>query len=238
MSNSDDFRKMMTLLESIEQGNRSQQLDEIFGIPPILPDWVPGSEANKEKKHKEYVERQKEYNRRMMAQKEELFQQYGGVARALLAESNRTPVWIYLPYNASPDRDQYYNILKTAADDLHFKLVVLILKRVHDSHQYPENIAVTDDDAPEGSDYGSAEVLLQMCHFRHWPQSCLFWKGKPYLFENSGGNPRDTEDGNTELSSNKDTANTVEKVKDIMRRYCNWPPTNSPSDNVVPFRNR
>ena len=240
MSSSDDIRKMMTLLESIEKGNQSQQLDEIFGIPPFLPDWWPGSKANKEKKSEEESERYRERQRKGLEAYEEFMRQYGVVGRALLAESNRIPVWIYLPYNKSPGSDQYYNVLKTAADDLHFKLVVVLPKELYASHQYPKNIAVTDDDAPDDGARGSATALFTMCHFRHWPQSCLFWKGKMYPFENSGQNSFDRNGTNERRSAHEDTANTVEKVEGILKRYCNWPPTHSPSsdNNVVPFRNK
>jgi hypothetical protein len=103
MSNSDDFRKLMTLLESIEQGNQSQQLDEIFGIPD-LPDWVPGSKANKKMKADEKASEEK-YKK----ESEEVDRVWDNIK----ARSQSIPVWMYFFWQPSQTMDSLKEVAQT-----------------------------------------------------------------------------------------------------------------------------
>ena len=240
--NSDDFRKMMTLLETIEQKTRLQQVDEAFGIPD-LPEWVPGSKANKQRKQDE-----EDAVKRRKKEIDEADQAWNN----LKAASMSRPIWVYFFRNDS-GKDPTIAKIKEAAKKGGFGTF------------FVEPDWEQGDPDADATGYVGSSIVNRLA-MRAVPLSSIMYKGK---IQGSPDNPNRTHiytglnwtmatsdpDSQREILDDPDNANSVAKIIDIVKRWCNWggppndggtrttepqkttvAPPSQPGSNVVPLR--
>jgi len=223
--NSNDFRKMMTLLESIEQGSPTYQLDELFG--------------NKEKRERSAEEIKKtEIIVRSAIQAKDLWEKLEG-------ESQSAPVWMYFTTDQHTSPGVVSSIRRAAATgkfntffgEYSFTDSPYQQTELRVNLERWENIAQPYDLESRGNGfyYGNAVKLIQVykCYNFNFPTSSILYKGRVIESGNYSGagnttfvhTPKATASGKLHDETwrdNPDSGHSAERIVDIVKQYCNW----------------
>jgi len=232
------FRNLINLLESIEKvGELPHQVDEAFGIPD-LPEYIPGSKANKQRK-------QDLEKSRFQAEQDEQYlkQEWEDIKR----NSQSSPVWIYF-YSGRPEEQPMKQRIKDAARNGNFKYYFF---------QQLSEIGAAPD--PERSNERIIRYTIaptEEVHRRKGTESVIIYKGKQ-VFGPSGDltilstahvsrreqNRMSAEEIDDYVTSQDPyIANSAKNIVNIVNSWCaplGWngitssPPTGS---NVIPFK--
>jgi hypothetical protein len=226
--NSNDFRKMMTLLESIEQGRPTHQLDEIFGI--FGRGDKQGQLADEIKKTEIILN--------SAIQAKELWEKLEG-------ESQSAPIWLYFTTDQHTSPGVVSNIRRAAAigkfntffGEYSFADTPYQQTDLRINLERWDNIAQPYDLEYGGNGfyYGNAVKLIQVykCYNFNFPTSSILYKGKVIESGNYSGagkttfvhTPKATASGNLQDENwrdNPDSGHSFERIVDIVKQYCNW----------------
>ena len=217
----EEIRKIINLLESIN----SNRLDE-FDLP-----WGKKARAAKEEERAKQATEQ--------ARNQQISAEAHQALNRIKSDSHSRPIWVYFfktKHDLHGVRDPDISKIKQAAKIGNFGTFFICPEW--------EQEDVDPDADISGAAAGRLVAMLQMVYY---PSSIIMYNGE---VQGSPNNSRifninhgyswtvsDPDDQN-ELTGNKDNASSVEKIVDIVKRWCNWPRSSGGPNNTgnVPFR--